>query len=306
VFAFLGLDMYQSEQMNVVGKRSLIDLLRGFFWLCHPGPVMLNVIAVTAFALLATRPYIYWNILLLAVSAHLAMQLSIAIFNDYCDRQRDVLSKKNKPIVRGLVSPREALVATFLLMFIMIMLLIPLNRLALLISLLYLACGQSYNLGLKTTPLGGVIFALAIPLIPAYAFVAMDRFVPWVLWQIPIAALLGLALHLANTLPDIEQDQANRVRNLVVVLGEKKAIAAISLLIFLACILIEVLAVTGLVPSQTGLRLPTLIVVVLSVCILFILFRSKESHQMYQIYFYLVVLTCLILASGWLASALMV
>ncbi len=299
-------DMYQLEHMNAVGKRRPVDVLRGFFWLCHPGPVMLNVIAVTAFSLLATRPYIYWNVLVLAVTAHLAMQLSIAIFNDYCDRQRDVLSKKNKPIVRGLVSPREALIATFLSMFIMVVLLIPLNRMALLISLLYLACGQSYNLGLKTTPIGGVVFALAIPLIPAYAFVAMDRFVPWVLWQIPIAALLGLALHLANTLPDIEQDQANRVRNLVVVLGRKRAIAAISLLILLASILIEVLAMTGLVPSQPKLRLPTLLVVILSVGTSFVLFRSKESHQAHQIYFYLAVLTCLVLAGGWLASALVV
>jgi len=298
--------MHQVQHMNAVRKRCPIDALRGFFWLCHPGPVMLNVIAVTAFALLATRPYIYWNLLILAVTAHLAMQLSIAIFNDYCDRQRDVLSKKNKPIVRGLVSPREALVAAVLSTFIMVMLLIPLNRLALLISLLYLACGQSYNLGLKTTPMGGVVFALAIPLIPAYAFVAMDRFVPWVLWQIPIAALLGLALHLANTLPDIEQDQANQVRNLVVVLGRKKAIATISVLILLASILIEGLAMTGLVPSQPQLRLPTLLVVISSVGILFVSFRSKESHHMHQMYFYLVVLTCLVLATGWLVSALVV
>lgn len=298
--------MHELEHMNAGGKRHPVDVLRGFFWLCHPGPVMLNVIAVTAFALLATRPYIYWKILVLAVTAHLAMQLSIAIFNDYCDRQRDVLSKKNKPIVRGLVSPREALVATFLSILIMLILLIPLNRLALVISLLYLACGQSYNLGLKTTPIGGVVFALAIPLIPAYAFVAMNRFVPWVLWQIPIAALLGLALHLANTLPDTEQDQANQVRNLVVVLGRKRAIAAISLLILLACVLITILAMTGLVPCEPRLLLPTLLVVILSVGILFILFRSKESHQTYQIYFYLVVLTCLVLAGGWLASALVV
>ena len=66
-------------------------------------------------------------------------------------------------------------------MFIMVLLLIPLNRMALLISLLYLALGQSYNLGLKTTPLGGIVFALAIPLIPVYAFVAVGHFVPLVL-----------------------------------------------------------------------------------------------------------------------------
>src|SRR5215813_13751749 len=191
--------------MNIASKRRPTDILRGFFWLCHPGPMLLNVIAVTVFALLATWPHIHWQPLVLVIAAYLAMQLSIAIFNDYCDRERDVLSKKNKPIVRGLVRPREALFATLFLMFIMVLLVIALGPLALLISLFGLACGQSYNLGLKTTPLSGIIFAIAIPLIPVYAFVGVGHFVPLVLWQVPIAALLGVALHLANALPDIEQ-----------------------------------------------------------------------------------------------------
>jgi 4-hydroxybenzoate polyprenyltransferase len=290
--------------MNSVKKRRPADILRGFFWLCHPGPVLLNVTAVTIFALLATWPHIHWNILLLVIAAHLAMQLSIASFNDYCDRQRDVLSKKNKPIVRGLILPREALLATIFLMLIMVLLLIPLNPLALLISLLYLACGQSYNMGLKTTPLSGIVFALAIPLIPLYAFVGVGRFMPLVLWQMPIAALLGVALHLANALPDIEQDVANQVHNLVVVLGIKGSLVACSLLILLAAIVTGVLAITGLVPAQPWILLPTLLLVILAVSILFIVFISKKSHQAHQTYFYLVVLTCLVLAGGWLTSAL--
>jgi len=290
--------------VSAVGKRRPADILRGFFWLCHPGPMMLNVCAVTVFAVFASWPHIHWNVLVLVITAHLAMQLSIAIFNDYCDRERDVLSKKNKPIVRGLVLPREALFTAFLLMFIMVLLLLPLKRLALMLSLLFLACGQSYNLGLKTTPLGGIVFALAIPLIPAYAFVAVDHFVPLVLWQIPIGVLLGLALHLANTLPDIEQDAANQVRNMVVVLGGKGSMIAISILILLAAAVTGVLAITGLVPAQPWLLLPTLLLVVLSVGGLFVLFRAKESHQERQIHFYLVALTSVVLGGGWIASAL--
>jgi 4-hydroxybenzoate polyprenyltransferase len=290
--------------MTIVNKRRPTDILRGFFWLCHPGPVLLNVTAVTIFALLATWPYVPWNILPLVIAAHLAMQLSIAIFNDYCDRERDVLSKKNKPIVRGLILPREALFATIILMLTMVLLLIPLNPQALLVSLLYLACGQSYNLGLKTTPLSGIVFALAIPLIPLYAFVGVGHFMPLVVWQMPIAALLGVALHLANALPDIEQDVANQVHNLVVVLGSKGSLIACSLLILLAAIVTGVLAITGLVPAQPWILLPTLLLVTSAASILFLVFRSKESHQAYQTYFYLVVLTCLVLAGGWLTSAL--
>lgn len=290
--------------MDSLKSRRPADVLRGFFWLCHPGPVLLNVTAVTVFALLASWPHVRWNILLLVITAHLAMQLSIAIFNDYCDRKRDVLSKKNKPIVHGLVLPREALFSTFFLMFLMVILLIPLNPLALLISLFYLACGQSYNLGLKVTPLSGIVFALAIPLIPVYAFVGVDRFAPLVLWQMPVAALLGVALHLANALPDMEQDTANQVHNLAVVLGRRGSLALCSLLILLAAVVIGILAMTGLVPAQAGILFPTWLLAIFAVILLFVVFYAKESHQAYQVYFYLVVLLCLVLAGGWLISAL--
>lgn len=290
--------------MNVTSKRRPTDILLGFFWLCHPGPILLNVIAVTVFALLASWPHVQWQSLILVIVAYLAMQLSIAIFNDYCDRERDVLSKKNKPIVRGLIRPREALFATLFLMCVMVLLVSALGPLALLISLLCLACGQSYNLGLKTTPLSGIIFAIAIPLIPVYAFVGVGHFVPLVLWQMPIAALLGVALHLANALPDIEQDVANKVRNLSVVLGVRGSLAVCSLSILLAGMVIVVLAITGLVPARLWILLPTLLPAIFAAIVLFVFFQRKKSHRAHQIYFYLVVLTCLVLGGGWIASAL--
>lgn len=295
----------QSQHISLGGGRRPSDVLRGFFWLCHPGPMLFNVTAVIAFAVLASWPDVHWKLIALVASAHLAMQLSIAILNDYCDRERDVLSKKNKPIVRGLVLPGEALFTSCLLMVAMVVLLIPLNRAALWVSLLYLAFGQSYNLGLKTTPAGGVVFALALPLIPVYSFVAVSRFAPLVLWQIPISTLLALALHLANTLPDIEQDTANHVRNLAVILGRTKTISAITALILVAVVFMDVCALTGLIPAQGWLLIPTSVLSVLSVAALYAVFRSKESHQARQIYFNLVVVTCLMLAGGWLTSALL-
>jgi 4-hydroxybenzoate polyprenyltransferase len=293
------------QHISLGNKRRPSDVLRGFFWLCHPGPMIFNVTAVIAFALLASWPDVPWKVIALAASAHLAMQLSIAILNDYCDRDRDVLSKKNKPIVRGFVRPQEALVTSILLMAAMLILLIPLNRSALLISLIYLAFGQSYNLGLKTTPAGAVVFALALPLIPVYAFVAVSRFVPLVLWQISISVLLGLALHLANTLPDIEQDTANHVHNLAVILGRQRTFAAITALILSAVGFIDICAATSLIPAQRWLLLPTSVLSVLLAGALFVVFRSKESHHARQIYFYFVVVTCLVLAGGWLTSALL-
>ena len=290
--------------MKTERSRSPADIVRGFFLLCHPGPVLLHMIAVTGFALLAAWPHMHWDIIILVIAAHLAMQLSIAALNDYCDRERDTLSKKNKPIVRGLVRPHEALFATFLLMLMMVLLLLPLNPLALLISLLYLVCGQSYNLGLKATPLSGIAFAIAIPLIPVYAFVGVEHFVPLVLWQIPVAALLGVAFHLANALSDIEVDAASQTYTLAVMLGVRRSFIACFLLIFLATIVIGVLAMTGLVPTQPGILLSTLFFVNLAVVLLFMFFSSRRWQELHKTFFYLVVLLCFVLVGGWLVSTL--
>ena len=146
--------------MEIVRKRRVSDILLGFFLLSHPGPVFIHIIGVSVFTLLAAWPRLVWSTVLLVIAAHTAMQISIAMINDYCDRRLDAAGKPEKPIPRGLVHPREALVAGLFMIVLMVLLLLPLPPLALLVSLLYLTLAQAYNLGLKSTPLSGIVFAL--------------------------------------------------------------------------------------------------------------------------------------------------
>src|ERR1700731_2546743 len=138
--------------MEIVKKRRPVEIAYGFFLLSHPAPVLLHVIGVTVFTLLAAWPQPIWGVILLVIGAHTAMQISIAMINDYRDRRVDAAAKPKKPIPRGLVYPHEALIAGLFMIVVMLLLLLPLPRLALLISLAYLALGQGYNLGLKATP----------------------------------------------------------------------------------------------------------------------------------------------------------
>src|SRR5581483_241869 len=284
------------------------EIAGGFFWLCHPLPVCFHTIAVFLFALLAVGSVAWtgrsWYLLVLIVAAHTSMQLSIAVLNDYCDRRLDAASKPEKPIPRGLVRPREALILGILLIAIMVLLLLPLQPLALLISLLYLACGLSYNLGLKSTPFSGIVFALAIPLIPLYAFAAVGHIIPLVFWMIPVAALLGAALNLANSLPDLEKDAANHARTLAVVLGEKQSLIVCSLLVLLSAVLVGVFTLTRLVPALLVVVIPTLVVTSLAIGAMFLFFAPTRPAQVRKIYFYLMVLVCFVLAGGWLIGAL--
>ena len=262
--------------MEIVKRRRPVETLYGFYLLSHPLPVLFHALAVAVFALVAAWPHFNWGVIILVVAAHTAMQLSIAALNDYCDRRLDTLGKKHKPIPLGLVQPREALLFGLLMIVVMVLLLLPLNPLALLVSCLYLAFGQGYNLGLKSTPLSGVVFALAIPLIPLYAFLGVGHVLPVILWLVPVAALLGIALNLANALSDIEEDAANGARTLAVVLGAHGVYITCPLLLIFSMLLIGVLTFAHIVPAQTQLVLPTLAITGVSAFKLVTFLPSKQ------------------------------
>lgn len=291
--------------MKVIGKRNPGEILRGIFLLSHPLPVSFHALGVLLLALLAAWPRFDWGIIALVVIAHTAMQLSIAIINDYCDRQLDALGKPSKPIPAGLVHPKEALALGIGCAILMFLLLLPLNLPALLISLAYLALGQGYNLGLKSTPWSGIVFALAIPLIPLYAFVGVGHVLPLVLWLVPIAALLGVALNLANSLPDLEEDALGHARTLAVFLGIQGSFLACPLLVLICIIVIGLLTLLGIVPATSWLIVPTLALSCIAVLAMFLLFGPQKSAATRKPYFYLVVVTIFVLAGGWLIGVIL-
>lgn len=294
--------------METLKQRRPGDKALGFFLLCHPIPVLLHTVAVTIFAVLAAWPHLVWATLILVAVAHCLMQCSIAVLNDYCDRRLDLISKRHKPLTRGLVSPHEAFIFGLFLMLAMFLLLLPLNPLALLLSLLYLLLGQGYNLGLKSTPWSGIVFALAIPLIPIYAFVGVGHFAPFVFGLFPVAALLGVTLNLANSLPDIVEDAANQARTLAVVLGRRGTQLMCFLLMLLSVCFILFFTLTGIIVARGVIVWPTLFLV----CLLIALLGGTSLQKKFQLperdakrFFLLVVGISFLLATGWLTGILL-
>lgn len=290
--------------MQIAKKRSFASRLRGFYRLGHPVPVLFHLIAVTVFALLAAWSQPVWWTLLLIAGAHTAMQLAIAVFNDYFDRERDALGKPEKPIPAGLVTPREALLAGWILLALMVLLLLPLPPLAWLLTLGYLTLGMAYNLGLKATPLSGVVFALAMPLIPLYAFAGTGRELAFLVWLLPMGVLLGVSLNLANSLPDLEEDASSGARTLAVALGLRRSFLFSNGLLVSDAALILVLYWTGVQRVQSlALGITLALTGLLLVLILFFT-GSGKARATRKLYFYLVTLTCLVLAGGWLIGVL--
>lgn len=287
------------EEMKIARKRSFGEIALGFLLLTHPGPVALHLLAVLALALPAAWPHLVWNTIILLVAAHAAMQCSIAMLNDYCDRRLDALSKPGKPIVRGFVLPHEALLGGILMALLMVVLLLFLNPLALLVSLCYLALGQAYNFGVKSTPWSGMVFALAIALIPLYVLAGVGRTSPAMFWIVPVGFVLGVALNLANSLPDIESDQAGNAKTLAVILGVKGAFIVCPLLLIVTAGLTGALALLGVVSAPLWLIIALLSLTCLAVAAMLLFFGPRKPLQTRKIYFYLVALTCLIVGVGW-------
>src|SRR5438876_3238390 len=290
--------------MQITNKRAFNDIILGFFLLSHPIPVLFHIIAVTIFTLLAAWPHFVWSIIVLVIAAHAAMQVSIAMLNDFCDRRMDAQGKPEKPIPRGLILPREALIAGLLMIAIMFVLLIQLPLLALVISLCYLALGQAYNLGLKSTPLSGIVFALAMPLIPLYAFAGVGRVLPFLFWLVPVGFLLGVALNLANSLTDLEEDSAYGAKTLAVVLGVKGSFRACHLLLLAGAALIALLMVLHIVPAAPWILVPTLCVTVAAVVVMFLFFGAEKPVATRKVHFYLAALTAIVLSGGWLIGVI--
>lgn len=291
--------------MQITHKRSFFTRLRGFLLLGHPLPVLLHLLAVTIFALLAAWPHVAWLTLLLLVGAHTAMQLAIAVFNDYYDRARDALGKPRKPIPAGLVTPHEALLAGWLLLALMALLLWPLPPLAWLLTLSYVTLGMAYNLGLKGTPLSGVVFAVAMPLIPLYAFAAMGRGLAALIWLLPMGVFLGVALNLANSLPDLEEDASSGARTLAVTLGLKRSFLCADALLMLDALLILVLNLTSVQRVQPVVLGITLALAGVLLALMLTLTGPTRPRATRKLYFYLLTLACLILAGGWLVGVLL-
>lgn len=80
------------------------------------------------------------------------------------------------------------------------------------------ACGLAYDLWLKRTRWAWLPYALAMPLIPLWVVAGTAGDVRGVGWLLPLGALLGVALYLANQAPDASHDRGAAGR-----LGERRA-----------------------------------------------------------------------------------
>jgi 4-hydroxybenzoate polyprenyltransferase len=198
---------------------SLSAQVRALALSCHPIP-SLAVTALTAgLAGLAGLPL---GRAVLVTAAVFTGQLSIGWSNDYIDAERDrAVRRGDKPVASGQVSARVAGIAALVALMGTLALSGALGWPGGGAAVLTTACGWLYNLGMKATIASWLPYAVAFGMLPAVATLSAlpPRLPP--AWALAAGALLGVAAHLANVLPDLGQDAATGVRGLPHRLGAR-------------------------------------------------------------------------------------
>jgi 4-hydroxybenzoate polyprenyltransferase len=196
-------------------SRTVVALARS----THPGPALAVTIVTVVLGISAgLEP---WRVLVLGL-AMLLNQASVGLSNDWIDAPRDrATGRTDKPVALGIVSETAARNAAIGTMLVSILLTLPLGVLATGTQAVFLASAWGYNAGLKSTPISVVPYILSFGLLPMLATLALPEPAAAAWWALGAGAMLGIAAHFANVLPDLRDDAATGVRGLPHRVGRK-------------------------------------------------------------------------------------
>ncbi|MCL3862242.1 UbiA family prenyltransferase [Actinotalea sp. K2] len=186
--------------------------LQGLALAAHAGPTLLVTGLTGALAIGVGAP---GGTAVLVTAAVLAGQLSVGWSNDWLDAGRDALVERSeKPVVAGLIRPGTLRTAALVAAAGCVVLSLATGLVPGTVHLVAVAGAWAYNLRLKNTAASWLPYAVSFGLLPVFIVLALPGrpVPPW--WVVLGASLLGVGAHVANVLPDLEDDAATGVRGL--------------------------------------------------------------------------------------------
>lgn len=266
----------------------------------HPFPTLLNVAAAAGLAFVAVRGVPDISVLVRMLLVMLCAQAAIGVANDYFDRNLDAGSKPWKPIVAGLVPVRTSAALAVGFAAAAAALAATLGPGGFLLAMLGMSCGLAYDARLKRTLLSAIPFMVAIPTLPIWVWLTLGVWRPVLWWLLPLGALLGLALHLANTLPDLDADAAHGVAGLAHRLGAGRSML-LAWMSFASALALSV-APAPFVGYNLRLYAPTLVTGVAALATSGFAFEVRRDEFALRLGFSALALASAALAVGWLAA----
>ena len=190
----------------------MLPTLRAWLGSSHPGPAFaVTIVTVVLSIAVGLEP---WRVSLLGV-AMLFDQLSVGFSNDWIDASRDrAVGRTDKPVARGDIPVGVIRWSAWICAVLALALTLPLGPWALLAHGVALLSAWHYNAWLKNTPFSVLPFALSFGLLPSIVTLSLASPTLPAWWATGAGALLGVAAHFSNVLPDLDADRATGVRGL--------------------------------------------------------------------------------------------
>lgn len=155
-----------------------------------------------------------WRIVLLGVAIALN-QASVGLSNDALDAPRDrAAGRTDKPVALGQIGSGAVWITAVVTAVLALALTVPLGLLAVAAHAVFLGSAWLYNVIAKQTPVSVLPYIVGFGILPAIVTLsaAAPGWPQW--WAMAAGALLGIAAHFANTLPDLDADRRTGVRGL--------------------------------------------------------------------------------------------
>lgn len=223
--------------------------------LVHPFPVSIVVLTSAALVLVAHGGYPGGSFLLRAVAAVLFCQASVGALNDYVDKDIDRIFQRDKPIACGQATERSALVLTVSAALVSALFALTFGWPSMIVLLLATSGGWAYDLWLSRGPFSVAGYLAGFMGLLTWIWLINSRLNLSFLLVYAAGAPIIAAAHLANAAPDLETDREMGVRNLAVVLGERRLVPTIFTLYALSA-----LAGTALVVAAHSVSAATVLI----------------------------------------------
>lgn len=194
-------------------------MIPGLVAASHPAPTVAVTVLAALLAVAADVGAVRGALVVVVV---LLGQLSIGWSNDWLDAARDTaVARADKPVATGEVPATLVAGAARVSLLGSVLMSLALGPRTALAHAVLVGCGWAYNLGLKSTAWSWAPYALAFGLLPAVVTLSRADARPPAAFAVAAGALLGVGAHLANALPDLDDDAATGVRGLPHRLGRR-------------------------------------------------------------------------------------
>ncbi|MCU1513702.1 MAG: 4-hydroxybenzoate polyprenyltransferase-like prenyltransferase, partial [Microbacteriaceae bacterium] len=196
------------------------------------------------------------------------------------DAERDrAVGRTDKPVALGLVSATLVRNTAFATAAASIVVALPLGGWAALTQAVFIASAWAYNAGLKNTPFSVVPYIVSFGLLPMIVTLARPHAAIAAPWALGLGAMLGVAAHFANVLPDLEDDRRTGIRGLPHRLGR----TASGVVIWAVLAVAAVLAFVGPGGDKTVLQVVGLVLTLLLAAAVAIALRRPPTRLLFQL-----------------------